>query len=138
MFAQFADSLEVDVDGTLNRFVGFEVLGSEAARQQLRKLSEVISQEPKPRLQALRAGLGLLQNLDLSAGLDCVLCPSLLIAGSHDQLIAPAAMQETANRLSDASIEVIQGSGHAPFIGHRPEFVGLVSAFCRTECGAAA
>ena len=138
VFTQFASGLEEDFDGTLKRFLSLEVQGSKNARQQLRQFSAAIKQAPKPRLQALREGLGLLQNEDLSAGLDSVSCPALLIGGSRDRLIAPAAMQETANRLADARVVMIGGSGHAPFIGHRQEFVDLVCRFENSLTGVAA
>lgn len=138
VFAQFAEDLEVDMNGTLKRFLGLEVLGSKTARQQLRRLTEVISQAPKPRLQALRAGLAVLQNQDFSAVLDKISCPSLLIGGSRDRLVAAAAIQETAKRLAEARVAMIDGSGHAPFIGHRREFVDLVCQFEHSLSGVAA
>lgn len=138
IFTQFATDLEADYDATLKRFLGLEVLGSKTARLQLRRLSEAMVQAPKPRLSALRAGLALLQNLDLSTSLHSISCPNLLIGGSRDQLVSAAGMQETANRLTTARLEMIRGSGHAPFIGHREVFVDLVRRFGQNESGVAA
>lgn len=129
VFTQFADDLAQDYRSALSRFLALEVHGSDHARQALRELNDCAFAHGEPELQALQGGLSLLREVDLSAHLDQLNRPLLTVGGRRDRLVPPKALTATAAQAAWGRAEIIAGAGHAPFIGHRDEFVELVREF---------
>jgi pimeloyl-ACP methyl ester esterase len=87
---------------------------------------------PQPGLTSLHAALAALDTLasaDLRQLLPTIDLPVLLIHGGADKVCLPSASCYMAERLPDARLEIIDGSGHAPFLSRRGEFISLVSHF---------
>jgi pimeloyl-[acyl-carrier protein] methyl ester esterase len=133
LFTDFAQELQRDFEGTLNRFLVLETLGSETARESLRALREDLHSGPMPDRHALRAGLSILRRTDYSGRLAEISRPTLWLAGGRDRLVPPAAMKRAAERVLDADFVRIPGAGHAPFIGHRDAFGQAVIEFLERE-----
>lgn len=114
---QFAVDLQTDYRGTLERFLALEALGSDCAQQDLRRLRNDAFDDHQPDVRALCEGLGMLEHTDLRARLGDLAQPSAWIAGRRDRLVPWQAMQWSA-RQCGGSFKRIDGSGHAPFIGH--------------------
>lgn len=129
VFDRFAEELDSDFQGTLNRFLALEVHGSEDARRTLKQLRENAFSGNRPTLAALQQGLELLHNIDLSQRLNELQCPSLWLSGRRDRLVSWRAMQTAADSAANAQHQVQPGAGHAPFIGHRDDFAALVNGF---------
>ncbi len=55
--------------------------------------------------------------------------PTLLVAGSHDRLFAPAVLREVADALPGARFHEIAVAGHSPYFETPDEFNAVVSAF---------
>ena len=113
----FGRDLETDYEGTLERFLALEALGSDCARADLRKLRADTFNEFRPQLRALTEGLDVLEHTDLRARLPQLRQASAWIAGRRDRLIPWQAMQWSAAQCGGAFTN-IAGGGHAPFIGH--------------------
>jgi 3-oxoadipate enol-lactonase len=55
-----------------------------------------------------------LRDTDLTAELDAIVAPTLVIAGAEDVSTPPALVRETAGQIDDARFELIAGTGHLP------------------------
>lgn len=53
-------------------------------------------------------------------------CPALLISGEHDPFATPAMTRELAARIPQATVEIVQGAGHAVHHEQPAWFVGRV------------
>ena len=83
----------------------------------------------EPNAEALRAGLKLLRTTDLRDQLASIECPALLLAGDRDTLVPLNAMRAARELFRNAQLQVIAGTGHAPFIA-QPEIVAsLITGF---------
>jgi proline iminopeptidase len=57
---------------------------------------------------------------------------TLVVAGEKDFILGPAACREVADGIAHASLEVLEGVGHLPWIERPEEFVLTVSSFLNT------
>ena len=129
LFTGFADELNRDFQGTLNRFLVLETLGSDTARESLRRLKTDLHNGQVPDLHALRSGLKILRNTDYTAALPGINQEALWLAGGRDKLVPPGAMEKAAALMPRAQFHRVPGAGHAPFIGHGEEFAAQVDRF---------
>ena len=118
----FAAELAQDYVRTLNRFLALQVRGSDNAGEVLKTLRALLLMHGEPSQPGLHAGLDVLRTADLRDSLGDVGCPTLLLAGERDTLVPVSAVQAASKLLPDAQLEVIEGTGHAPFIA-QPEVV---------------
>jgi pimeloyl-[acyl-carrier protein] methyl ester esterase len=121
----FAHDLRSDYDGTLERFLALEAMGSDCAQADLRTLRAEILADHPPDVRALRDGLAVLEHTDLRGRLQELRVPSAWIAGRRDRLIPWQAMQWSAQRCGGAFAR-IDGGGHAPFLGHAGDVVAAL------------
>lgn len=121
----FGRDLGSDYEGTLERFLALEALGSDCAQADLRKLRADTFNEFRPQVRALTEGLDVLEHSDLRARLHELEQPSAWIAGRRDRLIPWQAMQWSAAQCGGV-FTCIRGGGHAPFIGHGDEVVAAL------------
>ena len=126
---QFGDELRVAYRPTLQRFVTLQVQGSEHARSALAALrSELFARgEPSPR--ELNASLELLAGTDLRAEVEAITQPALVIAGDRDALTPVAAAQWLATALPRATLAIVPGAAHAPFLSHPERVAAAIDAF---------
>lgn len=128
VFAGFAQSLVQDYRATLLRFLSLHVGGNESARALLKQLRAGMFAHGEPQAEALAAGLAILEQTDLRAGLADIQIPAWVVHGSHDRLAPPAAGEYLATQLPRARLLRIEGAGHAPFLSHAPQFADAVCA----------
>ncbi len=114
---QLALDLETDYQGTLERFLALEAMGSSDPRGELRRLRELVFARGEPELRVLQEGIALLERTDLRPRLAGLSLPNAWLAGRRDRLVPPQAMQWSAEQAHGRFAE-IAGAGHAPFIGH--------------------
>lgn len=120
-FHQFADALGDDPNATLMRFLGLQVMGAEHARETLKLLRAELAERPPAGSEGLAQGLDLLLTTDLRARLADLKCPTHWVFGDRDTLV-PLRVRECIHALlPDATIDVIAGAGHAPFLSHPRE-----------------
>lgn len=67
--------------------------------------------------------------LDLEQLLQTVTCPVLIVAGQDDASAPPAAGQLIADRVPNATLQVLPQCGHFPPIGYPAEFNTLLRTF---------
>jgi pimeloyl-[acyl-carrier protein] methyl ester esterase len=125
---QFARNLKQDYAGTLRRFLSLQVDAGEA-RGALRRLREELFRYGQPPTAALQAGLRLLRDEDRRATLRGIGQPALVIHGSRDRIVPPAAAHFLAGHLPAARLEMIAGAGHAPFLSHPAKFLETLTGF---------
>lgn len=117
-FHQFADALGDDPNATLMRFLGLQVKGAEHARDTLKLLRAELAERPPASAAGLSQGLALLLSTDLRDRLADLRCPTHWLFGSRDTLVPTSLRGQLARLLPHASVEVIDGAGHAPFLSH--------------------
>ena len=122
----FGRDLATDYDGTLERFLALEALGSDCAQADLRKLRADTFSEYRPDVRALVEGLDVLEHADLRERLPELTQPSAWIAGRRDRLIPWQAMRWSAAQCR-GPFTCVSGGGHAPFIGHTGEVVAALA-----------
>lgn len=116
VFGQFAHDLKHDFRGTLDRFLALEAMGSEHAREEIRRLRTVVFAHGEPDPRVLGQGLALLDQGDLRARLPQLTRPSAWIAGHRDRLVPAAAMAWAAEQCA-GRYTCIPRAGHAAFLG---------------------
>ncbi len=131
----FAQALHQDYHGTLERFLALQAAPGTAGRDTLRQLRQTLLRFPPPGSRALDDGLAILQSADLRNRLPALRCPVLSIFGQHDRLVPAAVAPAVKALLPNAQVEIIKGSGHAPFISHPQAFLALVTAFLENNHG---
>ena len=129
VFRSFADQLASDYRGAIDRFLLLEAQGSDHVREEIRLLRAQVFAYGEPSREKLCAGLALLQNSDLSAGLATLKMPSLWLAGRRDRLMSPQAMQVSAERATHGKYLCIEHAGHAPFLTHADEVANAIKQF---------
>jgi pimeloyl-[acyl-carrier protein] methyl ester esterase len=128
-FRQFAASLATDHAGALDRFLGLQVRGGEAARETLRELRAAIRARPAPLPGALRAGLELLLGVDLRTELPRLQTPSLWLFGDRDTLVPPEVAYALETLVPSAEILILHGAAHAPFLSSPDLFIERLGRF---------
>jgi pimeloyl-[acyl-carrier protein] methyl ester esterase len=113
---QFADELERDYRGTLNRFLSLQVGSTE--RDLLRRLRAQVLEHGEPHPDALRAGLAILEQTDLRGELSAIRAPTLVLHGARDRLVPVAAGEHLARHLPHARLVTLETAGHVPFLSH--------------------
>lgn len=127
--SDFAVALQQDYAATLRRFLALQVRGSEQEREILLALRQSLMSRGEPDLAALQAGLEILNDADLRAGLPGVCQKTLVIAGERDTLTPLAASQYMVEQMPGARLATIAGAAHAPFLSHPEEFVKRMAEF---------
>jgi pimeloyl-[acyl-carrier protein] methyl ester esterase len=120
VFRQFGRDLDGDYRATLERFLALEAMGSEYAREEMRRLRAALFARGEPDPRVLHEGLDLLDRADLRDRVAELAQPSAWIGGSRDRLIPWQAMQWGAGQCGGTFLRVAH-AGHAPFIGFADE-----------------
>lgn len=126
---RFAEHLARDWQGTVREFLQLQVRGSRDAQGVLALLEQALQAQGQARPAALRAGLEILNAVDLRARLPAVTAPALLITGQHDSITPPAAGVYLAQALRTARLAELKRAGHAPFLSHPAAVSQLVRDF---------
>lgn len=126
---EFSASLLQNHALTLKRFLALQVRGSENEKEILGELRAQLFAKGEPNVAALKGGLDILRDTDLRTELTGIKQPTLVIAGGRDMLTPRAASEAMAQALPNASLEVIAGAAHAPFLSHCDTFVTAVRSF---------
>jgi pimeloyl-[acyl-carrier protein] methyl ester esterase len=125
----FIQALAANHTRTLERFLALQMLGSDLAQENLRRLKGRLRERPEPHPEALERGLDLLKQADLRHLLGGLRCPTAWLYGDRDTLAPAAAAGLLGHWLSRYSSAVIQGAAHAPFLSHPAETHRAVGRF---------
>jgi pimeloyl-[acyl-carrier protein] methyl ester esterase len=128
---RFGDELRVAYRPTLKRFLALQVQGSDHARDALASLRAELFARGDPSAQALSDSLELLAAVDLRREIGTITQPALVIGGDRDTMGPIAAVRWLASALPRATLAVIPGAAHAPFLSHPDAVVAAFDAFAR-------
>ena len=103
--------------------------GEMDAAQYQRIVHEIVMGGRSPDADAARQSLQILSAVDLREQLPLIDRPVLLIHGELDSICPAAASAYMAKRLPAASLEIMPGCGHAPFMTRPEQFNALVQQF---------
>ena len=127
----FARGLTDDYRGTLQRFFALQAQGEMQPRGVLRRLREHVLARGEPDVAALVTGLRLLRETDLRDQLQRIAQPALILHGECDVLVPPAAGAYLQRMLPHATLEVLAGMAHAPFVAQPQRIARRIVEFCR-------
>jgi len=127
----FAVDLERDYRATLQRFLALQARGDGHAREVLRHLREQALSRGAPDARALAAGLQILRESDLRDLLPHIPQPTLILHGTEDTVVPPAAGEFLQRALPNARLAAIAGAAHAPFVAHVEQVASSIKEFCR-------
>jgi pimeloyl-[acyl-carrier protein] methyl ester esterase len=129
VFHQFGRDLHGDYRRTLDRFLALEAMGSEHMREELRFLRDHLFERGAPDETVLEQGLAMLASGDYRARLAEMAGPALWIGGRRDRLVLPGALAWAAARMPGGRHALIDGAGHAPFLGAPDQVTAAILAF---------
>ena len=127
MLADFAAGVAADVEAMLPRFVGGFNRGDGKAKAVTLALLKLA--DPRPPAATLATGLAWLRDVDLRDLAPQVKAPTLLIHGSADPLMPPAAAEALAALIPNAQLSIIADCAHAPFISQPDVFSARLRSF---------
>lgn len=123
VLAMFSKQLQVDHKDTVKRFLKIQALGSESMRADLKQIQDWVFCVPDPKIEALDAGLTMLQNVDLREEFSTLTSPVNMVFGRLDSLVPSSVEQKLIDLLPSAKISVLSGVSHAPFISKKDQFI---------------
>lgn len=131
VFDAFAQELAHDADGALQRFAMLQAHGDADARHVSRRLRACLSVCGESDVAALAAGLQILRDTDLRADLPRITQPVLIVHGERDTVVPLAAGEYLERTLPQATLAVIAGAAHAPFVTQPQDVARHIAEFCR-------
>lgn len=124
--------LKRDYQKTMGEFFrGMFVEGEMDGAQYQRIVHEIVMGGKSPDQAAALKALQILSTADLRDRLPLVDRPVLLVHGESDSICSVAASEYMAQRLPMATLKVMAGCGHAPFMTQPERFNELVRSFLR-------
>lgn len=129
VFSAFAAQVAADYHPSMGRFLGLQAFGGESSRTQMRELREQFSARPAPAPEVLQQALKILLETDLRDQISSLKLPVQIIHGNRDTLAPVAVAHWMADHFSQATLNVISGASHAPFLSHPTAFVDAISGF---------
>lgn len=130
VFESFVQALARDPRDALHRFSSLQAHGDGGARAVSRQLRECIAVNTDVQGATLVAGLQLLKNTDLRAALPRIVQPSLIMHGECDTVVRRDAAEFLARTMPRASLKMIAGAAHAPFVSRPLDAVRHITEFC--------
>lgn len=123
VLAMFSKQLLVDHKDTVKRFLKIQALGSESMRADLKQIQDWVFSVPDPKIEALDAGLTMLQNVDLREEFSSITVPVSVLLGRLDSLVPNSVEKKLIDLLPGVKITVMPGVSHAPFISKKEQFI---------------
>jgi pimeloyl-[acyl-carrier protein] methyl ester esterase len=116
---RFAEGLDDDPAGSVERFLGLQLAPGAGQRRTLAALRRALRHDGLPEASTLRAGLALLRDSDLRGWLSALQYPARVVLGEHDRLV-PVSVAPHLGALG-ARVRVLADAGHAPFVDRSEE-----------------
>ena len=123
ILSQFGESLHKDLGKTIERFLAIQAMGSATAKEDIKRLKNLVLSRPLPDSRALVQGLQMLKCVDLRPRLDQINLPWLRIWGRLDGLVprrVPPLMPVNDALYRDF---ILPKASHAPFFSHTDDFL---------------
>lgn len=126
---KFANLLARNHQQTLQDFLELQLRGSANQEILFSSLKQQLLNINPPSTLGLMAGLKLLHDTDLRKSLHQISCSSLHVFGQRDTIVPVSVAQKLKKLLSNSHIEMIQRTGHMPFLTHQEDFITLIKNF---------
>ncbi|MCU7834108.1 MAG: pimeloyl-ACP methyl ester esterase BioH [gamma proteobacterium symbiont of Taylorina sp.] len=127
VFKEFYQSLLVDHQTTLKRFLALQAMGSQTARQDIKFLYAQLFNRGQADNKALEYGLNMLLKEDKRQQLQQISqIPIHLISGKRDALVNYKSQKQLAEQ-NNISLHSISAAGHTPFISHPKKFKEILN-----------
>ncbi len=122
VLSQFGEQLGQNLPKTIERFLAIQAMGSETAKDDIKRLRDLVLAKPLPNEAALLQGLAMLKDIDLREQLPSIQQPWLRMWGRLDGLVPKRVQPKlpTATHFQDV---MMPKASHAPFISHPNEFL---------------
>lgn len=104
-------------------------LGAFGARPSLHMIDQSIAQFSQVDEPVRAAATAALREHDVTELLDTITVPTLVIGGTRDQLIRPHQVEELAEGISGAQLEMYNGAGHMVIWERHREMASVIEAF---------
>ncbi len=130
----FRSQLNSDFQRTVERFLALQTLGTDSARQDARRLKEVVLAQPMPPVEVLDGGLAILREVDLRDRLPHITQPFLRLYGALDGLVPRRIAAQLDKMLPASPSVVMEKAAHAPFISHPDAFCQHILDFSQEFC----
>ena len=122
--------LKRDYSGTMGAFFNSMFAEGELTGEAYQRVvREIVIQGRRPEPEAALKALTALSEADQRPQLAGIDRPTLLLHGSADTICLPEASRYMADRLPNATLEVMAGCGHAPFLSRPEEFNRSLAVF---------
>lgn len=116
LFVRFAEMYEEDREGTLVRFLALNCKDSPTIREDTKQLKDILYFCGLPDPRALRGGLNILREADLSGLLSSLPVPMAFLFGENDNLVPKALADHLAADFPRMPQVVMPDVSHVPFI----------------------
>lgn len=126
---KFENLLSSNHQQTLQDFLELQLRGSANQESMFSSLKQQLLNTNPPSMFGLMGGLKLLHDTDLRNSLHQISRSSLHIFGQRDTIVPVSVAHSLKNLLSNSHIEIIQRTGHMPFLTHQDDFVSLIKKF---------
>jgi len=124
----FKEQLVTHREKTIERFLAIQAMGSNSARDDIKKLKQLLNELPAPRDAALTAGLDILQQDDLRDLFKNISVPLKGVFGRLDALVPYRVISKIKALNDDFEYEVLDKASHAPFISNKDEFLSAIKS----------
>ncbi len=118
ILADFQRQLSEDYHRTVERFLALQTLGTETARQDARRLKQVVLEQPLPSVDVLTGGLDILRTSDLRQSMAALDKPFLRLYGHLDGLVPRKVAASLDSLWPQSRSYLFAKAAHAPFISH--------------------
>jgi pimeloyl-[acyl-carrier protein] methyl ester esterase len=125
----FNRALQSNAGKTIERFLAIQSMGSESVKEDVKRLKLWLQQRPDPSPIALKAGLQLLESIDLRAELSALRCSVLGLYGRLDSLVPVAAVPIMRSLFPDIHTVIFPQAAHTPFLSHPQLFIESLREF---------
>ncbi|MEA9390922.1 pimeloyl-ACP methyl ester esterase BioH [Acerihabitans sp. TG2] len=125
----FEQQLRHDFQRTVERFLALQTLGTVTAREDTRRLKQVVLSQPLPAVEVLTAGLDILRGADLRDPLAGLRVPLLRLYGYLDGLVPRKVAGLLDQCWPDSQSVIVPKAAHAPFISHPDIFCQHILQF---------
>ena len=125
----FIDSLALDYEATLLRFLSLQTLGSETQKADIKRLKKTVFIHGTPSHKALKGGLDILHDINLVPRLAELKMPVLRLYGRLDSLVPAKVAVDVAKYLPHSQAIIYKKAAHAPFLSSADQFVDDVLNF---------
>ena len=129
----FEQQLSEDFHRTVERFLALQTLGTETARQDARRLKEVVLAQPLPSVEVLTGGLDILRTADLRQPMTAPDMPFLRLYGDLDGLVPRKVAALLDSLWPHSSSYLFAKAAHAPFISHPDLFCQQLINYIRPQ-----